>query len=305
MLVAFGPTPESYVVAAGRRFFCEGMPPSLLNKLKTDLPVLQLDWISVDNKAETWVAHDFVTDIYHFDIQLNPIIRAHLEGKDGKARAEYITFPAETGSYFIKHVERGGWDADLEERYVNCITGLRHKVHDFDLELTGIIFGKDSTHIYQLENGFHAFVEGEADDTNHILYKTILDFQEKTKADETPWLIQKGSALCQYDSRFFFLAFKQSGNPTTQYRWNLPQGMSARFNELRSTAELPEEQIAISSAQQQIDLLLQQRLNLKHQILMTQLRMQQDTVTAVHNFSTVVGVGLVNAAGGHREVVYR
>lgn len=31
----------------------------------------------------------------------------------------------------------------------------------------------------------------------------------------------------------------------------------------------------------------------------------QDTVTAVHNFSTVVGVGLVNAAGGHREVVYR
>lgn len=134
------------------------------------------------------MAHDFVTDICkldsrypllfvdlsfsdHFDIQLNPIIRAHLEGKDGKARAEYITFPAETGSYFIKHVERGGWDADLEERYVNCITGLRHKVHDFDLELTGIIFGKDSTHIYQLENGFHAFLEGEADDTNHILYK--------------------------------------------------------------------------------------------------------------------------------------
>jgi hypothetical protein len=94
-----------------------------------------------------------------------------LEGKDGNPRANYVTFPAETGSYFIKHVNRGGWDADLEQSYINRITEMREEFNDFDLGLTGIIFGKDGSHIYMLETGFYAFLEGEAEHPDHILYK--------------------------------------------------------------------------------------------------------------------------------------
>jgi hypothetical protein len=94
-----------------------------------------------------------------------------LEGKDNKPRVNYITFPAETGTYFVKHVNRGGWDADLEEPYVKRVAEMRQELNDFDLGLTGIIFGNDGSHIYQLEAGFYAFLEGEADNPDHMLYQ--------------------------------------------------------------------------------------------------------------------------------------
>jgi hypothetical protein len=76
---------------------------------------------------------------------------------------------------------------------------------------------------------------------NHVK-QTIQEFSEQTKADGVPWLIQKGSSLCQYDSRYFFLAFKQENNPTIQYRWNLPPEMNSKLEDLRRVADLPEEQ---------------------------------------------------------------
>jgi hypothetical protein len=107
----------------------------------------------------------------HFDLRLDAVICAHLEGKDDRPQADYITFAAEAGSYFVKHATRGGWNANLEEPYLKRIRELRQIFSDFDLGLTGIIFGKDTSHIYQLENGFYCILEGEADNTSHILHR--------------------------------------------------------------------------------------------------------------------------------------
>jgi hypothetical protein len=45
MLVVFGRSPESYVVIAGRRFICKGIPESLANSLSSVIPILHVDWI--------------------------------------------------------------------------------------------------------------------------------------------------------------------------------------------------------------------------------------------------------------------
>jgi hypothetical protein len=57
----------------------------------------------------------------------------------------------------------------------------------------------------------------------------------------SPWLLLKRSQLCLYDSRYFFLAFGKADSPVVQYRWNLPDEMSDRFEGLRSIAEHPDE----------------------------------------------------------------
>lgn len=201
----------------------------------------------------------------HFDKELDPVIRAHLEGSDGKPPSNYVTFPSEAGSYFIKHVARGGWFANLEPPYINRVTEMREKYDAFDLGLTGIVFGKDTTHIYVHETGFVAFLCDEAQDPGHILHKvcfclysksylsippaqTLAEFSEMNVDDNsgTPWLLLPRSQLCTYDSRYFFLAFKKSDSHMVQYRWNLPEEMNDRFDDLRRTAELPDERHGMS-----------------------------------------------------------
>lgn len=305
MLVIFGPSPQSYVVATGRRFFCEGMPESLDNSLSSGIAIMQVDWISIDSEGKTWVAHDYVTEHYHFDKELDPVIRTHLEGSDGKPPSNYVTFPSEAGSYFIKHVARGGWFANLEPPYINRVTEMREKYDAFDLGLTGIVFGKDTTHIYVHETGFVAFLCDEAQDPGHILHKTLAEFSEMNVDDNsgTPWLLLPRSQLCTYDSRYFFLAFKKSDSHMVQYRWNLPEEMNDRFDDLRRTAELPDERHAIGLAEMKIQLQQQQTMMMQQQLVASQIAMQQKTASMIASIENQ-GMKAVMAAASGRSLVY-
>jgi hypothetical protein len=60
------------------------------------------------------------------------------------------------------------------------------------------------------------------------------------------WCIERGSTLCFYDSRYFFLKFKRPGESGIKMHWNLPPHMNEKYHELRNLAEQPEEQIRMS-----------------------------------------------------------
>jgi Cu2+-containing amine oxidase len=84
---------------------------------------------------------------------------------------EFVTFPEDAGSYFIKHQSRGRWNADLESIYHRTVTELREHVNNFDLGLKWIIFGKGGTHIYQFEKGLVVNTEGNHEDPEHPFRK--------------------------------------------------------------------------------------------------------------------------------------
>lgn len=106
-----------------------------------------------------------------YDTKLDPTVIDHLNGKNGKAQSNYVTFSEDPGSYFVKHNARGGWGANIEEPYVQRISALRKDLKDFDLGLKGIVFGKGGTHFYQFEAGFMAVLKGDAESPQHPLNK--------------------------------------------------------------------------------------------------------------------------------------
>jgi hypothetical protein len=57
------------------------------------------------------------------------------------------------------------------------------------------------------------------------------------------WCIERGSTLCFYDSRYFFLKFRRPGEILVKMHWNLPPNMNTKSAELKEVAKQPEEQI--------------------------------------------------------------
>jgi hypothetical protein len=62
------------------------------------------------------------------------------------------------------------------------------------------------------------------------------------------WCIDRGSQLCFYDSRFYFLKFTKPGDGGIKMRWNLPVTMTARLEELKVMAQDPAEHAGESMA---------------------------------------------------------
>ena len=77
----------------------------------------------------------------------------------------------------------------------------------------------------------------------HILltcsFQAIKPFDE----DNTQvWIVDKGSSMCLYDDRYYFLKFKKDNSGTIQLRYNLPPAMDQKLKELVELARTPEEQ---------------------------------------------------------------
>ncbi|KAG6907600.1 hypothetical protein DXG01_008218 [Tephrocybe rancida] len=210
LTVLFGPTPSSYLVAAGLKHHAENMPQSLIKKLSSgELPIRRVLWASIDKTGKWWCAENFASGSVQFDVP--PGSGVHQQILENGA--QYLTWPdydaEESGVdernpwFFAKHKSRGHWNVQLPSLYINTIGVLRDAVPNFDLGLKYIIFGKGGTHIYQFETGFMASLEGEHDEEGHPLNQALRQFDPSMDPTipQGLWMIDKGSSLSLADGR--------------------------------------------------------------------------------------------------------
>ncbi|KAJ7828359.1 hypothetical protein B0H14DRAFT_3873320 [Mycena olivaceomarginata] len=245
-LIVLGSSPDSYFIGYGRRYFAENMPESFTKHAKEDLSISMTQWISMSKALDTWVSHNTATGKFHFNGNINQDIRDHLSGVNGKAAAEFLSFPDcdDPAHYFVKCKNAGVWNAFLKDYFVQILRTAGTVAENFDAGLTGMLFGKGKTYILMLKGGFSADVDDDevTSEEEHPLYKVLMEYSNG-------WCIERGSTLCFYDSRYFFLKFKRPGESVVQMRWNLPPNMNAKLAELREVAEQPEEQIGASDVE--------------------------------------------------------
>ncbi|KAJ7279472.1 hypothetical protein C8J57DRAFT_1303397 [Mycena rebaudengoi] len=257
-IIVLGPSPESYYVGYGRRHFVENMSPSFTNHAKTALNITMSRWISVSKNGD-WIDYNVATDNFHFNADIDQTIRDHLSGANGKAAAEFVSFPdsEERSYFFVNGKNRGAWSAVLSDYHIQRLTGLQREVPNFDLGITGVLFGKGNTNIVCFQAGFMADLDDdEIDSEDHPLYKVLSEFSK-----EEGWCLERGSTLCCYDSQFYFLKFKKAGDNTLRMRWNLPVHVAAKLTELKEIAQKPEEQMALMQEDQMWMQVAQTRMN--------------------------------------------
>ncbi|KAJ7044319.1 hypothetical protein C8F04DRAFT_1070162 [Mycena alexandri] len=211
-LIVLGSSPDSYFIGHGRRHFVENMPESFTNHTKTDLNISMTLWISVSKTLDTWISHNTATAKW---------IRA----------PNSFPFPdnEDSAHYFLKGKNDGAWSAVLQTYYIEKLTKMKAEILNFDAGITGMIFGK----------GKNPYFHDEIDSREHPLYKVLAQYEEG-------WCIERGSTLCFYDSRYFYLKFKRPGHSEIKMHWNLPSNMCEKLSALREQAEQPEEIMSAS-----------------------------------------------------------
>ncbi|KAJ7279482.1 hypothetical protein C8J57DRAFT_1570223 [Mycena rebaudengoi] len=259
-IIVLGPSPESYYVGYGRRHFVENMSPSFTNHAKTALNISMSRWIRLESVSKNgdWIDYNLATDRFHFNADIDQTIRDHLSGANGKAAAEFVSFPdsEERSYFFVNFQNRGAWYSDLSDYHEQRLTSLQREVPNFDVGITGMLFGKGNTNIICFQAGFMADLDDEIDSEDHPLHKVLSEFSK-----EEGWCVERGSTLCCYDSQFYFLKFKKSGDNTIHMRWNLPDHIAAKLSELKEIAQKPEEQMALMQEDQMWMQLAQTRMN--------------------------------------------
>ncbi|KAJ7061803.1 hypothetical protein C8F01DRAFT_1252582 [Mycena amicta] len=241
-LIVMGNSPDSFYVGYGRRHFVQGMSPSFTEHAKTELNVTMTLWVSMSSDLENWVDFNVASDQFHFNGNIDPNIRDHLTGTNGKTPTQFITFPDTPSSqnyFFSKGKNLGSYNCALPTHFIQHITMVKDEVgENFGRALTGVLFGKGKTSVMCFEEGFLAhFDENEVKEEDHPLYKILSEFADG-------YSIERGSSLCFYDSRFYFLKFRKRGEGVTKMRWNLPVTMTAKLQELQEIATHPEEHAA-------------------------------------------------------------
>ncbi|KAJ7096561.1 hypothetical protein B0H15DRAFT_962595 [Mycena belliarum] len=257
-IVVLGPSPESYYVGHGRRHFVQNMSPSFTNHAKTGLNISMTLFTSMSKDGQTWVNHNIATDKFHFNADINQDIKDHLSGLNGKFASDFVSFPDSDnpGHYFVKGKDDGAWNAVLPNYFIEELSKMQREVENFDLGLTGILFGMGKTHICLFKGGFTADLDDEyITSTDHPLYKVLLQY------NDSGYCIERGSTLCLYDSRYFFLKFKKPGESTYNLSWNLPPAIAQKLAELKETAQKPEEQMALMQEDQMWMQVAQARIN--------------------------------------------
>ncbi|KAJ6569804.1 hypothetical protein DFH09DRAFT_1362972 [Mycena vulgaris] len=240
-LIVLGSSPESYFIGHGRRYSVQNMPESFTNHAKEDLSICMTPWISMSKALDTWVSYNMATAKFHFNGNINQDIRDHLSGANGKAAAEFVSFPDydDPAHYFVKCKDAGVWNAFLADYFAQKLRKTAADVEGFDAGLTGMLFGKGKTYILMFPGGFLADVDDDeitSGPEEHPLYKVLVEHRDG-------WCIVRGSTLCFYDSRYFYLKFKRPGESEIRMHWNLPPNMNAKLAELREEAQQPEDQI--------------------------------------------------------------
>ncbi|KAJ7613210.1 hypothetical protein FB45DRAFT_1036729 [Roridomyces roridus] len=252
-VIVLGPSPEAFFVGHGRRYFVENMPSSSFTGHATSaLNIAATLWTSMNGSGMVWVNYNVGSDKFHFNGDINEDIRKHLT-----SGARFISFPdsPDPGHYFLKGKNSGAWNAVLPSYYVDRLTTMQKELKNFDVGITGMLFGQGTTNIVMFQAGFVADLDDKYVGEDHPLLKVLKEFSEPG------WCIEYGSTLCFYDSGYFYLKFKRSGSSEVQMRWRLPPAVMEKLQTLREQAETPAEQIAITVDSQQQIMLAQARMN--------------------------------------------
>ncbi|KAJ6489937.1 hypothetical protein C8R45DRAFT_901542 [Mycena sanguinolenta] len=271
-LVVLGSGPDSYFIGHGRRYFVENMPESFTTHVESKLVVCTTKWISMGKSMETWVIFDMLTDQFHFH-GINPELRDHICGLNGKFAAEFVSFPDRDDinspfQYFVQGKSEGNWRAILNNPLSQSIGAAKAEKPTFDDELTGILFGKGKTYILIFRSDFSVNFDEETSHEEHPLFKVVQQYKEPG------WCVERQSTLCFYDSRYFFLKFKRLGESgEVKMHWNLPPAMDVRLRHLMQQAEEPEEKNAVIQDQQKCLELIQTRVA-REQATMNQVTQQ-------------------------------
>ncbi|KAF8885974.1 hypothetical protein BD779DRAFT_1531866 [Infundibulicybe gibba] len=247
MLVVFGLSSESYLVGCGRRFSWKNFPQSLTEIIQSggltmpntawiiDQPfrITTICFLSVTRDMENWVAYNRMTAKRYFSPGLEPGIRDQLLGI--QSNVKHVSFgDADFGEFVVTRYYSSAWYGRLRSPLLAESKTLQRDRPNFDGHLEAIIIGQGENHIYALTNGFVAYFDDAVDaDPDHPLPKIVNEFA----GDNSPWRILPDSALCPWDSHYFFLNFQQAGSNIIQRRWNLPAEMGEKVQELRAIME--------------------------------------------------------------------
>ncbi|KAF8205272.1 hypothetical protein K438DRAFT_1932148, partial [Mycena galopus ATCC 62051] len=279
-LIVFGSSPDSYFVGHGRRYFAENIPEGFINHAKADLNISMTLWISMNKKLDTWVTHNVATGNFHFSgSTINQGLRDHLSGTNGKAAAEFVSFPDSTNSaeYFVKGKNSGSWNAYLDDDVAQKVKTTKAELPHFDEGLTGMLFGKGKTYILMFRGGFRVnFDENDISELDHPLVQVLVQHKDG-------WCIERNSTLCFYDSKYFFLKFKRTTSDEVQMHWNLPPNMGAKFRTLKDEAQQPEEKLALIQEDQKWVQIAQNRMNSEaqmNQMIMNQMQLNSQMFAA-------------------------
>jgi hypothetical protein len=109
----------------------------------------------------------------HFNADIDPTIRDHLSGTNGKAAAAYVTFPnsPDRSHFFVAGKTQGAWNAVLPDYHVQKLLELQGQLPEFDRAVTGVLYGKGKTNITLFRGGFAADFDDEINSEEHPLYK--------------------------------------------------------------------------------------------------------------------------------------
>ncbi|TFK31762.1 hypothetical protein BDQ12DRAFT_618315 [Crucibulum laeve] len=247
ILVAFGPSEDSFFLGGGRRACYNNIPQSLVDKINTgQLPVMETSWISIDKTGKYWCAEKFTgrqptgesSRAYQItDTNISSTLQQHID----QSGAQYVSFPeydgvADDPPFFVKHKNRGDWNASLPTQYSKAIKELQDTLPTFTDQLKWIIFGSGGTYLIQVDQGYIANVEGPHEDPNHLLNKVLTEFGNGA------WNIDRGSTLCLYDHRYFYLKFKNARTGSVEMRYHLPPVMENKVVELLALSRTAAEQ---------------------------------------------------------------
>ncbi|KAF7291543.1 hypothetical protein HMN09_01245400 [Mycena chlorophos] len=218
-------------------------------------------WISMNNVTGAWICLDEATKEWHFSANIDENLRGMLSGANC---AEFVTYPhdSRTTFYCAKGKETGAWNAMLSPSMFLKLQLIKLQVgsDDFNIAFMGMIFGKGKTYIVLFESGFYAHLDDEVESrgSEHPLY-AILQKHEKG------WCIERGSMLSSFDSRYYFLKLRQPGSDVVEMHWNLPPLVAEKLNELRKTAESPEEREALAQQEATSSSLLENQVRMQMQ----------------------------------------
>ncbi|KAJ7456126.1 hypothetical protein FB451DRAFT_617113 [Mycena latifolia] len=260
ILVVLGASPEAFYVACGRRHVVENMSPSFTKHANSALSVPATLWISMGRSMEHWVDFNVATEDFHFNANLSQRVIEHLGGTNGKLRAAFIAFPDDTpgdaeARFFVAGKDAGAWFGSMPAYYLQYLNHFQNAMPEVGNSITGMLFGQGNISIYLLSTGYIADLDGDAEADDHLLNKACAEMDGKE------WCIERGSTLCFYDSRYFFLKFRRPGTDAVHMKWNLPPAVGAKLADLRQIAEQPEERLAIKAEEEMWARVATQRIN--------------------------------------------
>ncbi|KAF8520878.1 hypothetical protein BU17DRAFT_88424 [Hysterangium stoloniferum] len=242
MIVAFGPSLDSYFIAHGAKFYAERLPKSLHSKIASgDVIPAHMSWMSIAKDGQCWAADNTLSGKIWWDSTIGKPIQKAFMGIPPAPPSNYVSFSEQPNGYFLKGINPGAWSAELDDIYVNSIRDAQRDIDGFDLGLTRIMFGVGGSHIFCFDNGFQAKLQGIHDHPDNALHKVLQEFALRGPG----WTIGPGSALSLHDPNMFVLVFQHIANGVEEIRWVGPQEMSDRITELIKAASSPDEQAGV------------------------------------------------------------